>query len=140
MMIERNAMFGTQDSEALSINFKGAHLIEGRDGQAIKQKRFLQHIKIEAKSVVRHDLLAGDERFHLRPHLGKCGRLGGGLRRDPVNPDKVIPVVIVGWLDEQAQFTGDDTGLDPHESDLADAGAGMLRSLEINGGEVRFHQ
>jgi len=139
-MIERNAMFGTQDSEALSINFKGAHLVESRDGQAIKLKCFFEHVEIETKSIVRDDPLAGDKRLHLRPHPGKGGRLGGGLRCDPVNPDEVPPVVIVGWLDEQAQLTDDDAALDAHESDLADAGAGILRRLEIDGGEVRFHR
>ena len=134
-MIERDAVLGAQHRELLPIDSQGADFLESRDGQAVESECLFQHVEIEAESVVCHDPLACNEWLHLRPNPVKRGRLDGGVGRDAVNPDKILPIEIIGRLDEQAKFTGDGARFDPHQPDLAYAGSGKLRGFEIDRGK-----
>jgi hypothetical protein len=65
-----------------------------------------QHRKIETKSVVGNYRLVFDKRFNQMPDFIESGRISGHFGSNVVDAGKPVPVEVIGWLHQNAEFIG----------------------------------
>jgi len=77
------------------------------------------------------------------PDCIESGCIPGHFGSNVVDAGKPVPVEVIGWLHQNAEFIGNYTVFNPYQPNLADASAFAVSGFKINGGKsvhIRFYK